>query len=81
MCSLAGKVAIVTGASTGIGESIALALAKEGAKVGLAARSGQKLNILKDKIVAEGGEAVAVVTDVSKKKDCKDLAGKYITYI
>lgn len=74
MCSLAGKVVIVTGASTGIGESICRALAKEGAYVGLAARSGQKLNILKEQIVAEGGKACAVVTDVTDRKACRNLA-------
>jgi NADP-dependent 3-hydroxy acid dehydrogenase YdfG len=62
---LAGKVAIVTGASSGIGEATALALATEGAKVAIAARRENLLENLNKRIQAMGGEALVIVTDVS----------------
>ena len=62
---LTGKVALVTGASSGIGEATALALANEGAKVALVARREERLNALKDKIKAQGGKAISVVADIS----------------
>ncbi|MGF6351131.1 SDR family oxidoreductase [Variovorax sp. W2I14] len=72
--NIQGKVAIVTGASSGIGESMARHLAARGAKVVLAARRTDRL----DKVVAEireaGGEAVAIATDVSKRTDLEKLA-------
>jgi len=72
--NIQGKVAIVTGASSGIGESMARHLAARGAKVVLAARRTDRL----DKVVAEireaGGEAVAIATDVSKRADLEKLA-------
>lgn len=69
-----GKVAIVTGASSGIGESMARHLAARGAKVVLAARRTDRL----DKVVAEireaGGEAIAIATDVAQRADLEKLA-------
>ena len=62
---LTGKAALVTGASSGIGEATALALANEGAKVALVARREERLNALKDKIEAQGGKAISVVADIS----------------
>ncbi|GAB3417470.1 SDR family NAD(P)-dependent oxidoreductase [Flindersiella endophytica] len=62
---LAGRVAIVTGASRGIGAATALAFSRAGARVVLAARSEQSLTTLADQIRAEGGKALAVPTDVS----------------
>lgn len=65
MTKLSGKVAIVTGASSGIGEATALELAEEGAKVALVARREERLKKLADKITARGGEAVCIVADIS----------------
>jgi len=65
MQRLAGKVAIVTGASSGIGEATAKALAGEGAKVVLAARRIERLREVEKKIADAGGEALAVEADVS----------------
>jgi NAD(P)-dependent dehydrogenase (short-subunit alcohol dehydrogenase family) len=62
---LAGRVAIVTGASRGIGAATALALSRAGARVALAARTDQTLAALADRIRAEGGKALAVPADVS----------------
>ncbi len=66
--SLEGKVALVTGASSGIGASVAAGLAKAGAKVVLAARRLEKLEENIQAIKADGGEAMAVAMDVTDKK-------------
>eukprot|EP00904_Undaria_pinnatifida_P012047 jgi/Undpi1/7973/HiC_scaffold_24.g10445.m1 len=70
---LEGKVALVTGASTGIGKASAIAFAKDGAKVVLSARTEAKLQAVADEIKAAGGEAVVVAGDVSKEADCKRM--------
>eukprot|EP00929_Paragymnodinium_shiwhaense_P023890 TRINITY_DN1484_c0_g2_i1.p1 TRINITY_DN1484_c0_g2~~TRINITY_DN1484_c0_g2_i1.p1 ORF type:complete len:295 (+),score=64.64 TRINITY_DN1484_c0_g2_i1:56-886(+) len=64
---LAGKVALVTGSSSGIGQGIARALAGEGATVVLCARRKELLDKLKDEIVAKGGKAIPAVCDVTKR--------------
>ena len=63
--TLKGKVALVTGASSGIGEATARALASRGAAVALAARSEERLGFLVREISAAGGQALAVKTDVA----------------
>ena len=65
MFSLKDKVALVTGASQGIGRTTSLALAEAGARVAVAARSADKLSSLVSEIQAAGGEALAVSMDVS----------------
>jgi NAD(P)-dependent dehydrogenase (short-subunit alcohol dehydrogenase family) len=62
---LNGKVALVTGASTGIGKAAALLLAREGAKIGLLARRENLLLDIVNEIESLGGEAVALPADVS----------------
>lgn len=62
---LAGKAAIVTGASQGIGRAIALTLAAEGARVMAAARRSEALDALVAEIAAAGGEAAAQVADIT----------------
>ena len=71
MFSLKDKVAIVTGASQGIGRDTALALASAGAKVGLAARNEGKLTALVNDIAAAGGSALAVKMDVADAEQVK----------
>ncbi len=66
MFRLDGRTALVTGASQGIGEAIALRLAAQGARVVLAARSEDKLKELAAKIEEAGGKACALTLDVSK---------------
>ena len=64
---LAGRVAVVTGASSGIGEATALRFAQLGASVALLARRGERLDILEDRIRAAGGTALAIPTDVTDR--------------
>ncbi|QGJ71755.1 Beta-ketoacyl-ACP reductase [Planctomycetales bacterium 10988] len=66
---LSGQVAIVTGASRGLGESMALALGKAGAKVACVARNAEKLKATVEAIQAAGGEAEAFPCDVTKGSD------------
>jgi clavulanate-9-aldehyde reducatase len=63
--SLEGKVALVTGASSGIGEATAVALAAEGAGVGLGARRKGRIEALAERISGDGGRALAVESDVT----------------
>ena len=70
---LDGKVAIVTGASSGLGVAFAKALAEAGADVALGARRVEKLEETKQLVEAEGRRAIAVATDVSKPEDCQAL--------
>ena len=68
---LEGRVALVTGASQGIGHACALALAHRGASVALAARNQQKLDELAQQIKADGGKATAFVMDVADEEQIK----------
>jgi 3-oxoacyl-[acyl-carrier protein] reductase len=69
--SLAGKVAMVTGASQGIGRATAIALAAAGARVALAARSEEKLAQVAEQIESAGGEALALKMDVADAEQIK----------
>jgi 3-oxoacyl-[acyl-carrier protein] reductase len=71
MFSLKDKVALVTGASQGIGWDIAQALVVAGAKVAVAARTEEKLALLVGEIEAAGGEAIAVKMDVADVEQVK----------
>ena len=73
MYNFNGKVAIVTGASSGIGRETALAFAENGAKVVAAARRESEGRELIEAIKANGGEAIFVRTDVSKEGDIRAL--------
>ena len=69
--SLSGRVALVTGASQGIGRACALKLATEGATVSVAARNQDKLNELVNEIIASGGKAAAFTLDVTDEEQVK----------
>ena len=70
---LAGKVALVTGASRGIGRAISVALAQEAATVVLAARSIQKLQETANQVTQAGGKADIVITELTEEKSIKNL--------
>jgi len=70
---LASKVAIVTGASRGIGRAISVALAQEAATVVLAARSIRKLQETADQVTKAGGKAEIVVTELTEEESIKSL--------
>ena len=69
----AGKVALVTGASSGLGEATALKFAREGAKVVIAARRAEQGAQVVQKIAASGGEAYFVQADVSRATDVERM--------
>jgi NAD(P)-dependent dehydrogenase (short-subunit alcohol dehydrogenase family) len=68
---LKDKVAVVSGVGPGLGRSAALAFAREGAAVGLAARTDATLQGVADEIEALGGRAVPVATDITDVDDCR----------
>ncbi len=74
--SLKNKVAIVTGASSGIGEATALRLARAGATVVLAARRVERLEAVASSIEQSGGTALAVTTDVTDSMSVQEMARK-----
>lgn len=71
MAGVTGRVALVTGASQGIGRACALALAEGGAAVALAARNEEKLAAVAKEIEAKGGQAAAFRMDVSNEDEVK----------
>jgi len=64
---LSGKVALITGASSGIGEAAALALAARGASVAVGARRKERLDALVERIEAEGGKGLALPGDITSE--------------
>lgn len=73
---LEGKVAIVTGASSGIGEATAIALAQEGAKVAVAARRADRLEHLVQRLQENGRQAISIVADVADEAQARDMISK-----
>jgi 3-oxoacyl-[acyl-carrier protein] reductase len=71
MAGVEGRVALITGASQGIGRACALVLAGAGAKVALCARNREKLEQLAEEIIKQGGEAAAFKIDVGSEDEIK----------
>ena len=78
--TLSGRVALVTGASQGIGRACALKLADVGAAVAVAARNHQKLDELVAQITAAGGNAAAFVLDVGDEEQIKSVFKAALTH-
>ena len=78
---LAGKVALVTGSSKGIGRAIALGYARAGAAVACAARSEDALNEVVETIQNEGGEAFAVVTNVTNEAAVEEMLEQTVNHL
>jgi NADP-dependent 3-hydroxy acid dehydrogenase YdfG len=68
---LSNRVVAVTGASSGIGEAIALECARAGAAVALAARRADRIELLRERIIGDGGDAIAVPTDVGEETEAQ----------
>ncbi|MCL2873228.1 MAG: SDR family NAD(P)-dependent oxidoreductase, partial [Betaproteobacteria bacterium] len=71
--NITGKVIVITGASSGLGEAAARHLAAQGAKVVLGARRQSRLDALVNDITRAGGQALAVPTDVTRRADVQRL--------
>jgi NADP-dependent 3-hydroxy acid dehydrogenase YdfG len=71
--NIEGKVVVITGASSGLGEATARLLSAEGAYVVLGARRADRLKSLTDELTGRGGKSIAVTTDVTQRDQVKKL--------
>ena len=71
--NIAGKVVVITGASSGLGEASARHLSAEGASVALGARRAERIQSLADELAGQGGQALALPTDVTDREQVKRL--------
>ena len=78
MKPLAGKVAIVTGAGSGIGKAVALLLSRSGSRVVLAARNESRLSVVREEIEKGGGEAMVVATDLTHDEELERLVNRAV---
>ena len=77
---LKDKVAIITGGGRGIGRAIAIAYAVEGARIVIAARSSAQLDEVATEITAQGGEVLAVPTDLRIREEVEHLVQKTVSH-
>lgn len=77
---LKDRIAVITGGGRGIGRAIALAFAREGAKLVLMARSANQLEQVCQEVKSIGGESFAVMGDISKKADIENLVTKTLEW-
>src|SRR6266852_5603771 len=73
---LEGKVALITGASRGLGRALALSYAREGAKLSICARETTSLIAVKTEIETLGGEVLSVSADVGERRDVERLVAE-----
>ena len=78
MGKLEGKVVVITGGNSGVGEATAKLFAKEGAAVVISARRKEALEKVAKEIEEFGGKVLAVPTDVSKPEECENLIQKAV---
>jgi NADP-dependent 3-hydroxy acid dehydrogenase YdfG len=71
--NIEGKVIVITGASSGLGEATARLLCAQGASVVLGARRVARLQSLTEELTASGGKAIAIATDVTHRDEVKRL--------
>src|SRR5437868_13678016 len=71
--NIEGKVVVITGASSGLGEATARQLAAQGATVVLGARRIERIQSLADELTGNGGKALAVATDVTEREQVQRL--------
>ena len=71
--NIEGKVVVITGASSGLGEATARVLSAQGANVVLGARRVDRIQSLADELTGSGGKALAVATDVTERDQVKPL--------
>jgi NADP-dependent 3-hydroxy acid dehydrogenase YdfG len=76
--SLEGKIALVTGASSGIGEATAYALAAQGACAAASTRRSVRLDAVVKRIQERGGQAVSIVADVADEAQANDMVNKTV---
>jgi NADP-dependent 3-hydroxy acid dehydrogenase YdfG len=77
--AVAGKVVVITGASSGLGEAAARLLSTEGAILVLGARRGDRIEALAAELNAAGGRATAVTTDVTQRAQVERLVGAAVS--
>ncbi len=75
---LKGKVALVTGGSSGIGRATSIAMADNGARVALAGRNVEELQQVADHINAAGGEAISYIADLSEREDRRRIVAETV---
>lgn len=80
MMGLFGKVALISGAGSGLGEAAAISLAKAGAKVVLCGRRKERVDRVGERIVEEGGAALCCKTDVSDEQQVEQLVSRAIKH-
>src|SRR6202051_528554 len=78
MSNITDKVVVITGASSGIGESTAKLLAQQGARVVLGARRSNRIDAVVKEISATGGKAIGLATDVTKRAEVEALIKRAI---
>jgi NAD(P)-dependent dehydrogenase (short-subunit alcohol dehydrogenase family) len=76
--SLQGRVALITGAGSGLGEAAAIRLGKEGAKIGALGRTEEELQATVDTIKQHGGEGMVLVADISKPEQMEQAVQKLV---
>ena len=76
--NIKGKVVVITGASSGLGEAAARHLSAEGASVALGARRVDRLHAVTDELIGRGAQALAQVTDVTRSDDVKRLVDRAV---
>ena len=72
--NLAGRTAVITGGSRGLGEAMAKTLSEAGARVALVARDNKRLEQVRDAIIAKGGTAASFIADVTQEKEVAAVA-------